>query len=1320
MCLFILSLPLLLAAAPPTVPASNLAFNLVDGDRFYTTWTAGNGGRRIVIARAGAPVSALPVDGADYNASTTLGGGDELAPGEFVVYDGTGSATWVYGLSPATTYHLAIFEYNGTGFSTEYLTASPAVGSQATLSYPSVQASNVQFSNVTGNSLRIDFSPGDGIGHIVLMKAGGPVDADPVDLTAYVGNDFFGNGSQIGTGNRVVYQGASTFVQVSNLAPNTTYHVAVYAYNGANGRIYLRPGATGSQLTATTPTQAASNLSFSGVDGNRLGVSCTAGNGARRIVVVREGAPVTALPVDGVDYQASPTLGSGDDLGGGAYVVYDGLGTATSVLDLLPGTTYHVAVFEYNGAGANTYYLTAGAPTGSQTTLSAPSVQASNLTFSNVTGNSLRLDFSPGNGSGRLVLMRAGGPVNANPQDLASYFFNDFFGNGSQIGSGNYVVYQGASTFVQVFNLNPATTYHVAVFEYNGSNGKVFLSPGATASQATAGAPTQPSTSLNITAIEGDRFTLSWTSGNGVRRIVLARAGSPVAVTPTDGVDYTASSTFGSGDVLAGGTYVVYDGSGTATGVFGLSPATTYHFAIFEYNGSGASTLYLSGSPLSGSASTISAPLVQASNLAFSNVTGNSMQIGFTPGNGTGTLLLMKAGAPVDADPVDNGNYVANSVFGNGSQLGTGNRVVYQGVGNSVTVTNLVPGQTYHLAAYAYNGFSGKVFLRPGAVAAQATGGAPTLPSSNPQFAQVDGDRFQVSWTAGNGARRLVVARAGAAVSSAPVNGQAYTASSTLGNGSALAPGEYVVYDGSATAFTLQGLSPETLYHLAIFEYNGSGATAQYQTATFLTASQSTLSPPAVQAANLLFSNVTGTTLQFSWTPGDGSGHVVVAKAGSPVDADPVDGQPYLFSQVFGAGSEIGNGNFVLYRGNLASVPVTSLTPNVTYHFAVYAQNGANFPLYRRPAATGSITTVATPTVPASNLAFSQVGYDRMQAQWTAGNGSRRLVLARQGAPVNAAPVDGTGYTAAAAFGAGDEIGTGNYVVYDGVGNSVALTGLAPGSTYHLAVFEYGGQGGTAAYLSPGTAGSQALAVAPLTGPVNLTFPLIDQSSFELGWTAGSGSGHLVVVTQGAPLSQLPQSGTAYTALPTWGSGSAIGNGYVVYSGSGGSTTVTGLTAGTVYRCYVFAYNGTAVSPALLTPGLDGETVTLGAPALAATNPQATNLLASSATLSWTSGGGQGRLVVLRLGSPVSASPADGVAYVANSFFGSGEALALGQHAVYASNGNSVSLTNLQPSTTYHFALYEYTGSGASLLYQSVPPLIGSFTTDAGSFPVEW
>jgi hypothetical protein len=85
------------------------------------------------------------------------------------------------------------------------------------------------------------------------------------------------------------------------------------------------------------------------------------------------------------------------------------------------------------------------------------------------------------------------------------------------------------------------------------------------------------------------------------------------------------------------------------------------------------------------------------------------LTISWKAGDGDGTIVLMKQGAPVDADPVDGIQHVGSAVFGSGEEIGTGNFVVFLGAGTQVTVGNLESDVPYFVSLYAKNGSGGAI-----------------------------------------------------------------------------------------------------------------------------------------------------------------------------------------------------------------------------------------------------------------------------------------------------------------------------------------------------------------------------------------------------------------------------------------------------------------------------------------------------------------------------------------------------------------------------------------------------------------------------------
>lgn len=117
-------------------------------------------------------------------------------------------------------------------------------------------------------------------------------------------------------------------------------------------------------------------------------------------------------------------------------------------------------------------------------------------------------------------------------------------------------------------------------------------------SPALASQPSVNASSLQAITANCSDLQLNFTSGNGVGRIVIAKAGSAVSAFPVDGNYYTANSTFSSGANLGSGSYVVYNGSGNSVTVTGLTLGTRYYFQVVEYNGLGYAANYLNvGNP---------------------------------------------------------------------------------------------------------------------------------------------------------------------------------------------------------------------------------------------------------------------------------------------------------------------------------------------------------------------------------------------------------------------------------------------------------------------------------------------------------------------------------------------------------------------------------------------------------------------------------------------------------------------------------------------------------------------------------------------------
>ncbi|NLG36292.1 MAG: hypothetical protein GX548_13165, partial [Lentisphaerae bacterium] len=313
----------------------------------------------------------------------------------------------------------------------------------------------------------------------------------------------------------------------------------------------------------------------------------------------------------------------------------------------------------------------------------------------------------------------------------------------------------------------------------------------------------------------------------------------------------------------------------------------------------------------------------------------------------------------------------------------------------------------------------------------------------------------QVTWTDSNdGETGYTVWRHTADVSGSAVliSGAALGADETSYNDSSATAGTPYYYWVRATNSTSQSLSD--------FSASAEGLRL--------------LTEPTLAASNITFSALATDAMTVNWERGDGDFVLVVARQGAAPD-DPTDSTVYDADAAFGFGDITGAGSFVVYKGTGTSVPVTGLSTATEYTFAVYEFNGAALPNYRtsdEPVETRS-TLVAGPSVQATNITISGIFEVSMTGiDWTDGDGTSRLLVVKAGGAVDSFPVDGTTYSYSTNFGSGSEIGTGNYVVWEGAGRPERISSLERDVIYHFRVFEFNGSAGTENYLTNAAAGN--------------------------------------------------------------------------------------------------------------------------------------------------------------------------------------------------------------------------------------------------------
>ena len=144
--------------------------------------------------------------------------------------------------------------------------------------------------------------------------------------------------------------------------------------------------------------------------------------------------------------------------------------------------------------------------------------------------------------------------------------------------------------------------------------------------------------------------------------------------------------------------------------------------------------------------------------------------------------------------------------------------------------------------------------------------------------------------------------------------------------------------------------------------------------------------------------------------------------------------------------------NVLLFDNSQDTYTHNSLEPNTEYDYKIWSYNGQS---YSTGKAFTIKTTCDTPSTQVTNIEFKNVNKESVGLSWDRGNGDNVLILAKKSGDVNSNPVCGESYSADAAFSKGDEIGKGNFVVYNGKDTSVTVDGLEYLIEYYFAIYEY-------------------------------------------------------------------------------------------------------------------------------------------------------------------------------------------------------------------------------------------------------------------------
>lgn len=854
--------------------------------------------------------------------------------------------------------------------------------------------------------------------------------------------------------------GAGVSAGNGNSGGNTTFNsTTIVAFGGGGGTVgqlaSSYPTSTGG--TCQTPTTGQINYAGgSGYNGKNGGTQVSGGGGGGADFA---GAGKNSTSSTGGAATGTGGAGGAGSLNGSAGSVIGGGGGGSNT----GGNSNRLG-----GAGAAgkiilTYYIppvwTSGYPKADAATTNGFTVRVN----TNLTGNSYYVVLPSGATQPSSAQVKAG-------QDAA--------GTTATIKASGTIVYgtAGAESSSVVTGLNPNTTYDVYFVAQDGVPTLQLTSTLVSVTTSALSSVADP-ISISSTVISPNEIDVSFTKNAATNNVLIAWNTTNTFGTPTNGTPYSA------GNSLSGGGTIIYNGGITPFNHTGLISNTTYYYKVWSVDGSNN---YSTG--LFTNATTLAAePSSQTSAISVTSVSQTGMTINWTNGNGSNRIVLVKAGGAVDSNPVDAISYTANTIFGSGTQIGTGNYVVYNSTGNSVSITGLTAGTNYNIAIFEFNGNAGTYnYLSAGsAISSQySMYSAPSTPT-NLTFSSITSSSLKASFTAPGTAPTgyLVLRRTNNAVGSVPVAGSTYTQGSTLGS-------DDVVYVGTSrwNAYDQTGLADNTAYVYAVYSYNGAGQATNYSASALINVGiTNAITAPATNAAT----NSTSTGFNANWS-------AVAGATGYKLDVSTSSTFPFtedferckLGSETAAAsgidyslGANVDNfmhssgwsswfafqAGGVLYLGyganaSAITTPSMNLTGSYTLTFDCKTYNG------------GTATTFGVWLSTDNGTTFTQIGTDyTSQATWapitisiTGGNATSKIKIVKAG-DTRLILVDNIRIYQ-----------TDNFSGYNNLtvsGTSQAVNGLSPNTTYYYRVRAIDANG---ASLNSGTQ-----VVMPLDADVN-------------------------------------------------------------------------------------------------------------------------------------------------------------------------------------------------------------------------------------------
>lgn len=982
---------------------------------------------------------------------------------------------------------------------------------------------------------------------------------------------------------------------------------------------------TGWEINSVPKPTDNGSFYYSKIYSDSLYIQLEAGDGAERIVFIREGTFPEVTVADDVAYTADQTFGVGASVGTDTYVIYQGSDDLVKIDGLNPNTTYYISLLDVNRTPDNSsikYVATSTSFSKSTTTVSAGNVY---LSFNGVTVVNGGEEFYDDGGTGfyfpnkeqvlTLNSAEAGKSIELtfNEFETRSYeelrIFDGADTTASLLttlsGTGLSLPITVSSTGENLTLKFISTDFEPYAFDLDGWQADIAL---------IFAAPTVGSSNRIINSFTDTSINFGFTKGNGDGRLIVAKEGnSSIQFNPAENTTYTASTSFGSGQDLGNGEFVVAFSDVNSLNINNLPSKSEYKIKIWEYNKSGSLTAFRTTGYQFNVNNTESVPedITDIFTVQFRDpdyIKNDRIDINMNYGLSSGQypndrkVLVLASESPVDNTNltdvlVDDFRVNANNEFGAGDEVLPGVFAVNKHSSGYFELVGLSPNTQYYLyviylrengagTRYGFNNIGYQTYTTK-EINSIFLGEANTLIDTvkvlynTTGFGKVEVESLVKTFYPGNAGEKLTFLATLINLGSADkfpliIYDGLNKSAPVLADYSGVGSSNGQIYAPLRATNPSGALTIEYGYKSGPYGYNGQPIGFR----ALLFDYKVGLASPTNQVKNIKLSNLTQTSVTLNWDRGNGENILVTLTQKGFREEKVVNGLDYLVETT--GMRKISDGNYIVYKGNSNSVDLSELISGTEYTLNFYEYNGNGHEItYGTPLRYSFTSASNRPTIAATNLNFDAIDTETIKLSWDNGNGARRLIVARTyDYGYDKKDFDGNDFLANPDFESGRTYFDSKFnkfkVLYNGTGNTVNVTGLTDEYDYDFRVLEYNGENNTANYLTSEVGSFSFLPALPL-GNVNDAEAFdITTTTAKLKWTRPSGTydgNYTIAFISTDPDAVLALEDGFYEEFTI--SNSKQSNGYIVKSTSGynNDASLYNLSANTTYYVSIYTAN---------------------------------------------------------------------------------------------------------------------------------------------------